>query len=142
MLEGGLSIVAIEKREGIGGAWCYSDNSSITTVMKSTCCTSSTTVTEMSNFPMPKEIGMFPHSIDVRECLKSYTKNFNLMPHIQLNTSVCEVKKEGEKWHVTCSTGDTYTIAYLIVATGAHQIPNRELEKQHSRVHREHQSCL
>ena len=129
MLEEGLSVVAIEKREGIGGVWRYSDDPSIPTVMKSTCCTSSTTVTEMSDFPMPEEIGMFPHNIDVREYLESYAKNFNLMQHIRLNTSVSEVKKEGETWHVTCSTGDTYTSTYLIVATGAHQTPNRELEK-------------
>ena len=129
MLEEGLSVVAIEKREGIGGVWRYSDDPSVPTVMKSTCCTSSTTVTEMSDFPMPKEIGMFPHNIDVREYLESYAENFNLMPHIQLNTSVSAVKKEGEKWHVTSSTGDTYTSTYLIVATGTHQTPNRELEK-------------
>ena len=129
MLEEGLSVVAIEKREGIGGVWRYSDDPSIPTVMKSTCCTSSTTVTEMSDFPMPEEIGMFPHNIDVREYLESYAEKFNLMPHIQLSTSVSEVKKEGEKWHVTCSSGDIYTSTYLIVATGAHQTPNRELEK-------------
>ena len=97
--------------------------------MKSTCCSSSTTVTEMSDFPMPTEIGMFPHNIDVREYLESYAENFNLMRHIRLNTSVFEVKKEGETWHVTCSTGDTYTSTYLIVATGAHHTPNRELEE-------------
>ena len=128
-LEEGLSVVAIEKREGIGGVWRYSDDPSIPTVMKSTCCTSSSTVTEMSDFPMPEEIGMFPHNIDVREYLESYAESFNLMPHIRLNTCVSEVNKEGETWHVTCSTGDTYTSTYLIVATGAHQTPNRELEK-------------
>ena len=41
MLEEGLSVVAIEKREGIAGVWRYSDDPSIPTVMKSTCCTSS-----------------------------------------------------------------------------------------------------
>ena len=30
---------------------------------------------------------------------------------------------------MTCSTGDTYTSTYLIVATGVYQTPNRELEK-------------
>ena len=130
MLEEGLSVVAIEKREGIGGVWRYSDDPSIPTVMKSTCCTSSTTVTEMSDFPMPEEIGMFPHNIDVREYLESYAKNFNLMPHIRLNTAVSEVKKEGETWHVTCSTGDTYTSTYLIVASGAHQTPKSRAGKK------------
>ena len=84
MLEEGLSVVAIEKREGIRGVWRYSDGPSVITVMKSTCCSSSSTVTEMSVFPMPEEIGMFPHNIDVRE----YLEYFNLIPHIRINTSV------------------------------------------------------
>lgn len=49
MLEEGLSAVAIEKKDGIGGVWLYSDDPTVPTVMKSTCCTSSTTVTEMSD---------------------------------------------------------------------------------------------
>ena len=129
MLEEGLSVVAIEKRDGIGGVWRYSDDPSIPTVMKTTCCTSSTTVTEMSDFPMPEEMGMFPHNIDVKEYLESYAEEFNLVPHIRLNTSVSEVKKVGETWHVTCSNGDTYTSTYLVIATGVIQKPNRELEE-------------
>lgn len=129
MLEEGLSVVAIEKREGIGGVWRYSDDPTIPTVMKTTCCTSSTTVTEISDFPMPEEIGMFPHNIDVREYLESYAEEFKLMPHIRLNTSVVEVKKVDEMWHVSCSSDDAYTSTYLIVATGVIQKPNRELEE-------------
>ena len=41
MSEEGLSVVAIEKREDIGGVWRYSDDPSIPIIMKSTCCTSS-----------------------------------------------------------------------------------------------------
>ena len=128
MLEEGLSVVAIEKREGIGGVWRYSDDPTIPTVMKSTCCTSSTTVTELSDFPMPEEIGMFPHNIDVREYLESYAEKFNLMPHIRLNTGVSQVKKVDKTWHVTSSNGDIYTSTNLIIATGVIQKPNRELE--------------
>ena len=120
--------MAIEKREGIGGVWRYSDDPSIPTVMKSTCCTSSTTVTEMSDFPMPEEIGMFPHNIDVREYLESYAEKFNLMPHIRLSTAVTEIKKDDEIWSITCFNGETYTSTYLVIATGVVQTPNRELE--------------
>ena len=129
MLEEGLTVVAIEKREGIGGVWRYSDDPTIPTVMKTSCCTSSTTVTEMSDYPMPEEMGMFPHNIDVREYLESYAKEFNLMPHIRLGMSVTKVSKEGETWSVTCSNDDTYTSKYLIIATGVIQRPNRDLEE-------------
>ena len=129
MLEEGLSVVALEKREDIGGVWLYSNNPSITTVMQSTRTTSSSTVTEMSDFPMPEEIGMFPHHKDVWNYLHSYAKTFNLMPHIKLNIEVETVEKEGEVWSVCCSNGDTYTSKYLVVASGEHQDPNRELEE-------------
>ena len=128
MLEEGLSVVALEKREDIGGVWLYSDDPNITTVMQSTRTTSSSTVTEMSDFPMPEEIGMFPHQRDIWNYLHSYAETFNLMPHIKLNTEVETVEKRGETWHVSCSNGDVFTSKYLVVASGEHQYPNRELE--------------
>ena len=130
MLEEGLSVLALEKREDIGGVWLYSDDPNIPTVMKATQCTSSSTVTEMSDFPMPKDIGMFPHHTDVLDYLKAYAEQFQLLPHIKLSTQVQVVEKTAEdSWKVTCSAGDVYTSKYLIVASGEHQKPNRELEE-------------
>lgn len=130
MLEEGLSVVALEKRDNIGGVWLYTDDPTIPSVMKTTQCTSSTTVTEMSDFPMPKEIGMFPHHTDIHEYLQAYAKKFDLYPHIRLNTSVEKVERTGEGWKVCCSAGDVYTSKYLIVAAGGVvQSPNRDLEK-------------
>ncbi len=119
MLEEGLSVVAIEKREGIGGIWLYSDDTGTTTVMKSTYCTSSSTVTEMSDFPMPEELGTFPHHRGIMTYLHSYAERFNLMPRIKLNMEVEKVEKNGETWIVTCSNGDIYSSQYLVIATGA-----------------------
>ena len=60
MLEERLTVIALERRATIGGVWQYSDNPNKTSVMKSTQCTSSITVTEMSDFPMPDEFNTFP----------------------------------------------------------------------------------
>ena len=129
MLEEGLSVVVIEKKDGIGGVWRYSDDPTIPSVMKSTCCTSSSTMTEMSDYPIPEEMKQFPHHIDVMEYLESYAEKFNLMPRVKLNTVVARAEKEGETWRVTCSNGEVYTSSYLVIATGVIQKPNRELQK-------------
>ena len=128
MMEEGLSVVALEKREDIGGVWLYSDDPKIVTVMKTTQCTSSSTMTEMSDFPMPEEIGMFPHHTDILQYLRRYADHFNLMPHIQLNTTVKKAEKKGDMWWFKCENGDVYTSSYLVVATGPNQKPNRDLE--------------
>ena len=129
MLEEGLSVVALEKREDIGGVWLYSDDPSITTVMQSTRCTSSSTVTEMSDFPMSEEMGQFPHHTGILKYLHQYAEHFNLMPHIQLNTAVRCSEKRGNDWWVECENGNCYTSSHLIVATGLHQNRNEELRE-------------
>jgi len=128
VLEEGLTVVALEKRESIGGVWLYSDNPAIPTVMKSTQCTSSSTFTEMSDFPMPKDIGMFPHHTDIMKYLSDYAVEFDLLPHIKFNTTVDATERTENGWKVTCGNGDVYTCLKIVVATGLHQIPNCELE--------------
>lgn len=129
MLEEGLSVVALERREDIGGVWRYSDDTSIPTVMKSTQTTSSSTVTEISDYPMPKEIGMFPHHTDILEYLHGFVRDFKLLPYLRFNCAVEKVEKEGEVWRVSCSTGDVYTSKYLVIAAGQYQVPDRTVKE-------------
>lgn len=96
--------------------------------MKATQCTSSATFLEMSDFPLPKEYGSFPHHTDVLEYLRSYAMEFNILPHIKFNTAVVDVEKKGGAWRVSCYTGNVYTSKFLIVAAGLDQIPNRQLK--------------
>ncbi len=130
MLEEGLSVITLEKRDDIGGVWLYTDDPTIPSVMKTTQCTSSSTFTEMSDYPMPEEIGMFPHHTDVHKYLQAYAKEFDLYPHICLNTTVERAERTGEGWKVSCSTGHVYTSKYLVVTSGGMvQLPNRDLEE-------------
>ena len=105
MLEEGLTVVALEKRDTIGGIWCYSDDPDTVTVMRNTKCTSSSSVTEMSDFPMPDEIGMFPKQSDVFAYLKSYCDAFKLWPHVLLGHGVKRAEKRDGAWHVECENG-------------------------------------
>ena len=128
MLEEGLTAVALEKRSDVGGLWNYSDDPDITTVMKNTKTTSSSSVTEMSDFPMPEEIGQFPKHEDLLKYLKSYCDAFKLWSHIRLEHDVKEVTKENELWRVRCEKGQIFEGKFLIVCTGSVQKPNRDLE--------------
>jgi len=145
MLEEGLSAAVLEKRQSIGGVWLYDDNPNIPTVMKRTQCTSSSTVTELSDYPMPEEIGSFPHHTDILQYMKNYARDFKLLRHIHLNTTVQRVqrsaeeaegpdlaandKQAAERWTVVCSNGTVFKGRFLVVATGIAQFPNRELER-------------
>lgn len=129
MLEEGLTVVALEKRSDVGGLWCYSEDPEIITVMQTTKATSSSSVTEMSDFPMPEEIGQFPKHDDVLAYLKSYCDTFNLWSHIRLDHCVMEVTKKDELWRVSCENGRQFTSKFLIMCTGSVQKPNRGLER-------------
>lgn len=120
--------MALEKRSDVGGLWNYSDDPDIITVMKNTKTTSSSSVTEMSDFPMPEEIAQFPKHEDVLRYLKSYCGAFDLWSHIRLDHCVQEVTKEHELWRVTCENGQQFESKFLIVCTGGVQKPNRDLE--------------
>lgn len=128
MLEEGLTVVALEKRADVGGLWCFSKDPSIVTVMRNTKTTSSSSVTEMSDFPMLEDIGAFPKHEDVLSYLKSYCDAFKLWPHIRLDHAVRNAVKKDGLWQVKCETGSVFTSKFLVVCTGCVQIPNRALE--------------
>ena len=130
MLEEGLTVTVLERRATIGGVWQYSDDPSETSVMRSTQCTSSITVTEMSDFPMPDEFNTFPTHSQIVTYLESYADHFKLRPHIRLNVKVDRVEKEDNCWniHTTSSTSEVYRSKYLVICTGIYEKTNDELQ--------------
>jgi dimethylaniline monooxygenase (N-oxide forming) len=119
MLEEGLTVVALEKRDDLGGLWYYSDDPSIVTVMKSTRTTSSISILEMSDYPIPSEMGQFPHHQNILQYLHSYSEHFNVKKHIRYNSNVKEVTKGDDNlWRVLLTDNKVYTSKFLVVATG------------------------
>ncbi|XP_003386180.1 PREDICTED: dimethylaniline monooxygenase [N-oxide-forming] 5-like [Amphimedon queenslandica] len=118
MLEEGLSVVTLERRDHLGGLWYYSDDPSEKSVMKRTRATSSATVSEMSDYPMPESMTEFPHHKQMLQYLRSYASHFGVLPCIVFNTTVTGVSKEGDLWQVTTVNSDVYTSKFLVVCTG------------------------
>ncbi|KXJ28029.1 Dimethylaniline monooxygenase [N-oxide-forming] 5 [Exaiptasia diaphana] len=128
MLEVGLSVIVLEKRENIGGLWCYTDDPEIVSVMKRTQCTSSSSITEFSDFPMPDEMGEFPTHSQILQYLNDYCAHFKLRQHICFGCDVKSADKMGDKWEVIVEEGTKYISKNLVLCTGANQSPRRELE--------------
>lgn len=128
MLEEGLTVAALEKRDNLGGVWYYSEDTSINTVMKSTCATSSRTVTEMSDYPMPEEKGQFLHHTDMLQYLHSYAEEFDLLSHIYFNMTVSSVvKNPNNMWYTRVKDNDSvYVSKYIVMATGTANHRNEE----------------
>eukprot|EP00794_Sanderia_malayensis_P008902 gene8902-9853_t len=123
-LEHDLTVLVLEKRPSIGGVWCYSDDPQIPTVMKNTRTSSSTSVTEMSDFPMNEKIGEFPKHTDIYEYLLDYYAHFRLEKCFVFNCEVKQVRKLGKIWNIQTTKGDVYRSRNLAICTGVHQKPD------------------
>ncbi|MCA9663515.1 MAG: NAD(P)-binding domain-containing protein [Myxococcales bacterium] len=119
MLENGLSVVLLEKREGLGGVWRYTKDPEIVTVMESTITSSSATVTEASDFPMDLEVGNFVEHRDILRYLERYAEHYDLKRRIRFGCAVESATREGERWRVRA--GDvTIAARFLVVSAGLH----------------------
>ena len=126
--EENLSVRVLEQREDLGGVWKYSEEINVTTAMKKSCTSSSSTLTEISDFPMPEEIGEFPVHWDIYKYLNSYAEKFNLRRYIRFNTSVARMNKLGDVWNILTKDNVEYYSRNIIICTGVHQKPNRSFQ--------------
>ena len=123
-----LSVRVLEKREDIGGVWKYSPDPDITTVMKNSTTSSSNTVTEISDFPMPAEIRDFPKHWNIHNYLNDFANKHNLKRHIHFNTSVKQTYKIHGVWNIETNNNKEYRARNMIVCSGVHQKANCEME--------------
>ncbi len=122
-LENGLTPIVLERRSDLGGVWNYSDDPTVTTVMKSTISSSSRMVTEASDFFMDESVGHFMHHKEVIEYLRDYIDHFNLENHLHYRCNVTQVRKLADRWQITYEQdGETKTIESdkLAVCAGLH----------------------
>lgn len=128
-LEENLSVKVIEKREDVGGVWKFSPDPNITTVMKNSTTSSSNTVTEISDFPMPTRIGDFPKHQDIKSYLDDFANKHNLRRHIHFGTSVKKVHKIKNVWYIETHNNKEYRSKNVIVCSGVHQKANCDLQQ-------------
>lgn len=120
MKQNNLNVLVLEGRDDIGGIWKYSDDPNIVTVSKNTHTTSSKCLTEMSDFPMPKDYSSFPHHSNIFKYLQNYCKKFNLNKHILFNKWVSGIKKNDNIWIVKDQNKQVYRSHKIIITSGVH----------------------
>lgn len=128
-LEEKLTVRVLEKRECIGGVWSFSPDPEITTVMKSSTTSSSSTVTEISDFPMPGNIGEFPKHWDIYKYLNDFANKHSLKRNIHFKCDVKRASKLNGIWNIETADNKEYRAKNMIVCSGVHQRANRELEQ-------------
>lgn len=126
MLAAGLDALVIEQASSFGGVF-RKDNAS---VYDDVYLTTSNYFMAFSDFaPRIKQM-KYTTKQEYTAYLTAYVEHFDLAPHIQYNTTVSQASQNTDKsWtirtnHITEGQA-TISAEHLIVATGAHHVPNR-----------------
>ena len=122
-LEAGIGCDVYEREDDVGGNWYYGKPAS--SVYRSTHLISSKRLTEFVDYPMPAEYPQYPNQFQVHEYLKDYASQFGLYEHIQFETSVESIEREGELWTVSVSTGKTILYGGVVIANGHNWDPKQ-----------------
>ncbi|MGB0371269.1 MAG: NAD(P)-binding domain-containing protein [Opitutales bacterium] len=122
--ENGISFMTMEKRDGIGGLWRYTDDENVTTVTKNTITTSGRRVTTFSDFAPHEDWGEFMTWRQLLTHIEEYAEHYGINEHIALNTEIVGVaKQEDGLWKVDYQTeGEPVKTVYsknFVIAGGA-----------------------
>lgn len=76
-------------------------------------------------FAFPPSSSVYPPASGVLTYLKSFATNFDLWPHIHLNTEILHVDRDpsNSHWKVSSSTNENLTFDFVVVANGHYRVP-------------------
>ena len=130
MKAAGLSCIVLEATDDIGGVWKYRDTpNGKGGVTFSTVSTSSKSVNEFSDFPMPDDYPPFQKHTQILKYLNDFADHFDLRQSIVLNHEVTRIDKRGTVWTTKVSDGQSYRSRHLVICSGMHQFPNKYYEQ-------------
>lgn len=121
--QAGLAFDCLEREDDIGGNWYYGKPHS--SVYQSTHLISSKSLTEYTDFPMPREYPDYPHHQQVWEYLRSYARHFDLYDAIEFNTAVGSVEPSEGQWLVKLADGRQRRYRGVVIANGHNWDPER-----------------
>ncbi len=126
LLQCGIQAECLEREDNLGGNWYFGSSSS--RVFESTKLISSKSLTEFTDFPMPREWPAYPCHRQCLEYLHHYSDHFGLRDHILFQNSVARITPIQRNhvrhgWQVDSEDGTTRNYAGLIFASGHNHEP-------------------
>jgi cation diffusion facilitator CzcD-associated flavoprotein CzcO len=116
--ESGLGYDCFEKGSDIGGMWRYENDNGLSSAYASLHIDTSRENLGYSDFPIADDQPDFlSHDAFLRH-LEAYADHFDLRRGVSFNTSVEQVERDGERWKVRLSSGDTRHYRAVVVANG------------------------
>ncbi|MEE4250041.1 MAG: NAD(P)-binding domain-containing protein [Alcanivoracaceae bacterium] len=120
-----IPFTGFEIHSDVGGLWDI--NSPTSTMYESAHLISSKRMTEFSEFPMPDEVAIYPHHLQMAKYFRDYAKHFGLYKHYEFSTEVLSVERHGECWQIsTRHNGNTQLREFdgVLIANGTLHEPN------------------
>lgn len=122
--ENAIDFLTLEKRDGIGGIWYYSDDPNITTATRNTITTSGRRITVFSDFPPHEEWTQFLKWSEMLQHIREYAEHYGILDNVELNATILRVAKTDEDlWRVEYRNRDdeleVVHARHFVVAGGA-----------------------
>lgn len=98
----GVDFVCLEKAPDVGGMWRGPGAGEEGPAYLALHLNSAKQLTGYAEFPMPRELPLYPGHRDVAAYLKSFAEWAGLLPRVELRTEVLSVREDGDgAWEVT-----------------------------------------
>ena len=112
------NLTILEKSQDLGGVWLKHTWPSVT-------LTSSKWITEFGSYPMPDPYPDFPTPEQMVDYLQSFAQHFDLEKYICYDTTVTEIKVNGNGRYTVVTNREIYgDVTFVVVCSGLHGKPN------------------
>ncbi|MFN4144759.1 MAG: flavin-containing monooxygenase [Runella sp.] len=122
--DNGISYDCYEKGSNIGGNWRYNNDNGLSSAYRSLHINTNRDVMAYSDYPLTRDLPMFPHHTHIIQYFEEYVDHFGLRDSITFKTEVTDVSRLPDgRYRVVTEHGTTHDYEYVIIANGHHWNP-------------------
>lgn len=114
LIRQGVQLTVIEKADSVAASWqAHYRRLHLHTVSG---------YSSLPFMPFPAEYPRYVAREQVVRYLESYARQFSIEPHF--GEEAAAIQRRGDRWETTCASGRRYRSRFVVVATGANNVPN------------------